>query len=471
MKSNHIAALYERKLSLSEVLRGLRTLVPEIGEALARFIDQPVSAYAAFLYSPVRRPQGRIVRQSRQLVFDCLRDQLVGKMDEREVGDLVAELDKHGVVQAGPHCELLLSSGPFFTAAFSRMGLKAHGLKHYVTYQCTTNKFQTHPGFGAGWVRTSHGPINVFGLSSTVIKRSSVVAIEGRFRFLFRSRLALPPALEHQLEYYRQLFRYVDARRAADAIAAANEILWRVFTDDETSTFVSLDDRFFARIVMRQLGDESSILTRLLFDESRRSRMQRAVTEFATRQGGGMVPLGTDFFWRVRDGRIRALRLEDGWLSECDPAAEFRLKFRPATIVQALKTEAILPNLFLTYLAGLILPGFRALGGLFQVAYMPAFRQALLASLEMIDIDEAALATDVRAYDGHGLGMGMLRDTPNVLELLADGAQRGIFESIESQSANLTINASTRALMGLRWHKYWGPVFDGLSDEPRVVCV
>jgi hypothetical protein len=361
------------------------------------------------------------------------------------------------VLHAGPHCELLISPKPFYAALTSLMGMRKHGLSYYVTYGCTTNKLETHPYKGAGWLSTNSGPVNVFGLSRNQLKHSSLIALSGSFRIALEPPPSLTGPAAQLLSSIQQIFADIEERTPIEAIDKANARLWPLLTDAAGEHWVALDERFFARLVARHIERDIPILTRIIFSRATRDRVLSTLTSMAGQPGGNMVPLGTDLFWHVRDNRIRSLRVDGDALTEY--SGTFSLALTPESILSALSAGVIIPNSFLVYATGMLLPLLRGLGGLFQLAYLPCFTAALLGAFDRTSRDEAMAYDEVLQHDGGGVGMALLQEHPDLLEYIGTVGTRGALNTVIEANRLLTLEHSSEHLRMLRRHKYWdGPM-------------
>ncbi|MGN6448582.1 MAG: hypothetical protein ACTHLK_08295, partial [Brucella intermedia] len=161
--------------------------------------------------------------------------------------------------------------------------------------------------------------------------------------------------------------------------------------------FLQLDDDDVAQLLVDHLLDPASWLSRHFFDNPDMvAAFMEEVRKLDNGPWAGWFKFGTDFFWGVRDGRIRRLRLENDRL--CDESGMFWLPLNSRSLAQALESGEVVPSLFLVFLVIAILPGARALGGSRQIVYYPLMRSALLSALNRSSAPiNDALAKSIRS--------------------------------------------------------------------------
>jgi len=431
--------------------------VPEVGQALSALYDAPLVDYARHVYRPARLPGSWLCREARALFADALRPELSAQLPPEDVPAALAELERLGVIQTGPHGQLALEHCTFYTALCSRIGLLAQECRYYFWFTCFTNKLEMWPGHGAGWLSAAGTSINVFGLSRRLLTRSSAIATPGPVRFVFEPSNVLPPAIAAEVTHLRDLLGGTIYKDVPEAIYAANHILWQEWEPQGRTRLLIFAERFGARLVARHLESEASLLGRLLFEPQRRAAGMRVIERAAHTSMYGMLPSGTDFFWRVRDRRIRAMELRGEFLVEVEAPELAPIPFERGAVLEELRRGALLPNVFLVFLVGTFLPGFRALGGFFQIAYVPIYRTALMAMLDMSDRDEQALAEDILADSNHEWGMHVLEEPNEVLPLIAETGRVGMFPVLAERYAQRSMRAITRNLELFRTHDRWLP--------------
>ncbi|TGT32115.1 hypothetical protein EN812_33590, partial [Mesorhizobium sp. M4B.F.Ca.ET.169.01.1.1] len=104
----------------------------------------------------------------------------------------------------------------------------------------------------------------------------------------------------------------------ADALTTFNEDLVANWDRSGMTLPVFIDDRLAACAMARHLEHDGSLLSRLLIEPARRQRLDNALQEAASSRFGRFLPNATDYFWGIREQRVRRLVLENGHLIEPD---------------------------------------------------------------------------------------------------------------------------------------------------------
>ncbi|MGK9086127.1 hypothetical protein KXR64_20305 [Brucella intermedia] len=359
----------------SDIRSALNSLVPLVED----YWDSSVSAYSAALYDGFQT-NDLDVRQDAfgRLVKLLRRRALQSGYSDAEAHTLTNQLRCRPVIQTGPHCHLIIEPDAFFTHLFSIMGLKALAECWHIHYSVSTVKFIEKAKKGPGWLWLDGQHVNVFGLSRSKMEPYSVCGRQDRFRFLLTSPNDQAP--RPALDRLSSILPEDEFPSAAEAIKTANQHLWPNCFGCQNK-YLQLDDADLALLVLDHLLDPTSWLSRHFFDAPHMvAAFMNEVKKLDLGPWAGWFKFGTDFFWRIRDGRIKRLKLENNRLR--DEAGTFELHLNSRSLAEALEAEEIMPGLFLVFLVLSILPGTRVLGGSRQVVYYPLMRLAFLSALD-----------------------------------------------------------------------------------------
>ncbi|SCB61546.1 hypothetical protein GA0061105_11962 [Rhizobium aethiopicum] len=301
------------------------------------------------------------------------------------------EIEAAPVLQSGPHLHLLIEPDAFYTHLFSLMGLRARGRKCYISYACSTVKFVERGRKGPAWLQINGDAVNVFGLSRSKMIPYSILGRNSSYRFHLQNVDRPGPDLE-AVSCLRELLPADEFQSAAEAIKAANLCLWKRYFDSQVD-FLQLDDSDVADLVADHLSDDRSWLrTSLVEDTAFAMRLLVCIDQLADTAWRGWLKNSTHFFWGCIEGRLFPLWL-DGAVLRSKGAEDIRVKFSPASLVEALKAGRIVPNLLLMFIVTSLLPGVRVLGGSRHAVYYPLMRWALCEALKNNNRDPQLLNT------------------------------------------------------------------------------
>lgn len=368
------------------------------------YYSRPLRDYALHLFkAPASSAEPEIRRHALAKLLDGItRAGIRVGLSTDAVTQVCKELERHRVLQTGPHLLLLLAPEAFYTHIFSLLGLLAHGCSTYLSYAVSTVSLVERSHKGPGWLTLDGTPINIFGLSRSRMIGYSLLAGPGPYRFEL-----VPKGTEAESEaltLLRSLLPTALFERPAHAIKAANLDLWpRLFGRD--FVFLQIDDEDIADLVANHLADEQSWLRmRLLEDPRFASNILLELDRLAAGPWSGWLARGTDFFWYYENGKRLPLRLEEGHLVH--PLTGMKVaRFTAAEIIARLTDRSLVPNLLLMFLVVSILPGIRALGGSHQPVYYPLMRhvvnQALGAAGTDAELRHAFACDDTPGAWGH----------------------------------------------------------------------
>jgi len=243
---------------------------------------------------------------------------------------------------------------------------------------------------------------------------------------------------------------------AADALTALNEDLVADWDRSGMALPVFIDDRLAASAMARHLEHDGSLLSRLLIEPARRQRLEHAMQEAASGPFGRFLPNATDYFWGIREQRVRKLVLENGRLIEPDRPHGLSIPFERPQLRQALLDGVLLPNLFLMFLVLAILPRVRVVGGLRQIGYVALFQSILLAALDENAPEERDLAAELRVRE-NAWGARVIDEKLSVREQLAGLPEGALFPDLLRQYRLRTFAETTEDLKlvceNARWRK------------------
>lgn len=452
--------------SAADVRRTLSTLMPD----LPRYWQRPLHAYASVVYDvdPFRSDCPERNHAMDRLRNCVERAALRAGFEVKEARNAGLHILASPVLQTGPHCLLLIEPDAFYTHLFSLLGLKAHGRKWYISYCVSTTSFMEAGKKGPGWLQLEGEPLNVFGLPRRRMDGRSICCLNGPYRF----RLTNPKGEAAPNSSAARLVADLPTDEfpsAAEAIKAANHVLWRRKFASPVK-LLQLDDFDVADLVADHLEDAQSWMsTSFIGDGAVAKCILNAIDGLNAGPWNGWVRRTTDLFWRVEHDRVVPLHLEKNALKSSG-SSRFEVQFTPDDLAKALREREILPNLFTVFLVISILPGTRVLGGCRQTIYYPLMRYLASIGFERSGAHGLlkALQKDYRpGLWGHRLLVPTGRDplqelelTGGVSPLLAKYAQL----SLQEASGDLSSITRDPIWAGLSGHISAG-VINGQSKE------
>lgn len=381
------------------------------GEAGAMSPDTTVEDYARHLYRPVSVPASGISKRARDLFEKAVLDYDPLRAWQAEQLRVLADSIRQGItIETGPHCQLVLDPVTQATLQLSRIGLRVSQQRALVWYGCSTVTLESSAFAGPGWLSVNGRPANVFGLSRRRLAHHSVCASLDRVNFapVLADRSSSPSKLTIlNLDLIKETFPPAAFRSPAAAFHSANQHIWSAGNMACDAPLITLDDDFASHLVALHLSQSDSLLSRVLFQPERCQRLLGAAAAEANAPDPDLK-WNTDFFWHFRAGRIRSMRQVGGMLFEKAHPDEFVLPFRRDEILSAIETGVLRPSLFVVLLVLGILPGFRVLGGPYQMRYYPSFVRIVKTVLDLQNADETAFATDMSDGADHGWSLGVI---------------------------------------------------------------
>jgi len=345
----------QKHCSPDDVRKTMSALMPD----LARYWQRPLHAYASVVYDvdPFRSDCPERVCAMQRLAACIERVAIRAGFTAQEAKDASSQILASPVLQTGPHCLLVIEPDAFYTHLFSLLGLKAQGRKWHIQYGVSTTSYIESGKKGPGWLELQGVAHNLFGLPRRRMDGRSICCPNGphSFRLTDLTDSMAPKASAARLRRYLPLD---DFPSAAEAIKAGNQALWKSRFATPVR-LLQLDDFDVADLIADHLEDPQSWLSaHFITDGATAKAISNAIDDLNAGPWRGWIRRTTDFFWRIKAGRVVPLHFQDGALRSDGPS-NFQISFEPSSLVEALRAREILPNLFMVFLVLSILPGTR----------------------------------------------------------------------------------------------------------------
>ncbi|MER8632749.1 hypothetical protein NKH55_23710 [Mesorhizobium opportunistum] len=446
----------------AEILAVLSLLCPEVVRDIEQNWNAPVSDYARHLWRPVARPVSVPTIAARSMLREVLHQRLGVMMQPEEIGKALDEFEYRPVIQSGLHCLLLMDRITFDSLLFAWLGAVENELSAFVGFMGTTMTMETIGREGPGWLHVGDDKVNLFGMGRHKLCRKSACAA-GPVSLNKRALEAVGDETDAS-RWLGTLLAHQDKvfGTAADAIIALNDDLVANWDRSGMALPVFIDDRLAAAAMARHLQHDGSLLSRLLIEPARRRRLEHALQEAASGPFGRFLPNATDYFWGIREERVRKLVLENGNLIEPDKPHGLSIPFERPHLRQALLDGVLLPNLFLTFLVLAILPRVRVVGGLRQIGYVALFHSILLAALDETASEERDLAAELQVRE-NAWGTRVIDEKISVREQLAGLPEGALFADLLRQYRSRTFAEATDNLKLIRENARWRKIGQAYS--------
>jgi len=283
-----------KQCGVTHVRRALSDLMPH----LVPYWGRPLKDYASAAYDVGKFQSECSVRHhAMELLCRCVertaRRAGYSAEEARSAGD---QLMASPILQTGPHCLLLVEPDAFYTHLFSMLGLSAHCREWYITYHASTVSFAEKAKKGPGWLWLEREPLNVFGLPRSRMDSFSILGSNGPYGFALSSAESKPAPNVSAADLLAEL-PSEEFASAADAIGAANQMLWRRKFPSSIK-LLQLDDFDIADLFADHLDDGGSWLSAdFIGNGAVAESILNAMDRLNAGPWQGWVRRTTDFFW------------------------------------------------------------------------------------------------------------------------------------------------------------------------------
>lgn len=368
-------------------------------------------------YLPSMVPDRPLVDSpSSRVMLDALRRAASAHYDPRMVEAAVAELRRFPMIQLADGADLLLDTETFLNHLMYQVACRERGVSFMWTQQCTTVRAITsrRPLRGPAFLQTDRNLFAVLPGSRKRLLHSNVACL-GPTRLLL-SPLGVTGPHDRGLGAPDLLQRFADREypRAADGILDANRYIWSRLTMTARKTLVLLDEDVSADIVRAHVEHGIEPLSSILLDANTRRVFLRARREIVDSYSNVVLRATTDLF-RLRDSTaLRPCTIEgdDHHAVLAAPQVGARIPLTREALVEGLANRVLYPDLILTYLALVVLPGVTAFGGASQHEYLPKIEEIALRVHDLGVTFPAEVVERLHAR-GHSVLIG-----PALLELM-----------------------------------------------------
>lgn len=445
-----IETIHERSLPQG-LLAAMRTVCPEVARDIQAHWSRPLTDYARHLFRPIMQPRSAIGQRARSILRQTLAARLSDLQADGQQDGVLDAFDRHSIVQAGVHSQLLFDRISFNAFLLSWLGAAEQRLPGFFVFTGTTVTMETIGKEGPGWLDLGDRQVNLFGMGRHKLCRQSVAGagpVSLNLEALAGRSTPGVDVLETQ------------AGRtwggAADAMADINGRLVSSWDKEGSARPVFFDDRHAALAVAAHLDDEKGLVTRLLTDPDSRRALEDGLNAASAGPLGRFLPIATAHFWGVRDKRVRKLVVKNDALAEVDRPHGVSVPLERRALRDALSNGVLLPNLFTLFLVMALLPRVRVLGGFRQIGYVPVFQSVLRAVLQPEDADERILLEDLSVHE-NAWGMRVIEEPQSVFELIGAHPPGALLAELRRTYAGRSLADVTDGLRLLvessRWRK------------------
>ncbi|HHF7375826.1 hypothetical protein [Legionella bozemanae] len=448
-----------KKLDLLPIARAMETICPSVISDLKTNWDETLSSYINQVWQKPISCVSPIARQSRAKFYSALKLFFGSQPINFECA--FSEFDRYPILQTGPHCQLYTNEVDFNAILMSWMGSKIHRLNHMFLLNSVTRTLQWSKKQGPGWLNLKHEVINLFALTPKQMSKLSVCSPYPRLTYC---RDNFTQCLS-QSNYFEQkgldkLLTSIDFKEYEGFISAftlSNQRLLAQCTQDQEIQPLIMNDYFTSLLVAEHLHKPEGIIYQLIFSPEKRTKLNHSIASMMHEKSHIFLKQGTEFFWGVRDNKIRALTIENHVLKEktTNLSKQLKIPLDHQSIRTALIDGLLIPNIFLSFLVLCLMPQIRVLGGTRQIAYFPLIQKIFCTLLNPDILEEHELLQELLSNDLNAWGTNFIQDKLTPLEWLGRLPSGKEFSSLSTYYLNKSVAEITQELTIFKEHPTW----------------
>ncbi|PWY54657.1 hypothetical protein DGG96_16010 [Legionella qingyii] len=448
-----------KKLDLFPITRAMQAICPSVISDLKANWDETLSSYIKQVWQKPISCVSPLARQSRAKFYSALRLFFGSNYINFELA--FSEFDRYPILQTGPHCQLYANEIDFNAILMSWMGSQLHQLNHMFILNSVTRTLQWSKQQGPGWLNLKQGVINLFALTPKQMSKLSVCSSYPRLTYCIDNFIRyLTQADSLEKKGIEKLLTTIDSNEYKGFIPAftlSNRNLLTQCDHAQEVQPVILNDNFTSLLVAEHLRDPEGIIYQLIFSSKQRSKLNYLINLLMHEKSHLFLKQGTEFFWGVRDNKIRALRIVDNVFKEetTNLSKQLKIPLDPQSICEALINGQLIPNIFLSFLVLCLMPQIRVLGGTRQIAYLPLIQKIFGELLGPNVVDEQELLQEMLSNDLNAWGTNFIQDTSTPLEWLGRLSSGKELSSLSTYYLDKSVSEITQELAIFKEHPLW----------------
>ncbi|HEX5062845.1 MAG TPA: hypothetical protein VFV99_25905, partial [Kofleriaceae bacterium] len=373
--------------SVLQKIAMIERVSPEVARDIRDGLDDSIVEYARRMYQLDRSPPSASVAFYRGKLAAKLASRAAELGVEVSLQRVLDSFAEFPIIQTAPHCQLYLDPMAFWAYVVGWLGAFETGCQLIPVFNTATVTLQSAASSGPAWLSTATGALNITTSPSSRLASTSVCAAGTAVAFDTAKLAALHGrAAPGEQRVIAMLERSIAAspRGFAHATDRTNVNLLRSLSRARISP-VMFSESLICDLMADLLADRDRLVWGLLFEPARNARLHAAFERASTQLYGHFWSQATSHFWGIRDRKIRRLELCDGWLVEADRGDQdgLRVRFECDSLIEGLRTELLVPNLFWSFALVTLLPRLSAIGGTRQIGYLNGFADVLRRALDL----------------------------------------------------------------------------------------
>lgn len=445
---------------LLPISRAMEAICPSIISNLKTNWDNKLSSYIKQVWQKPISCSSKIAVQSRARFYSALELFFASQSVNFELA--ISEFDRYPILQTGPHCQLYVNEIDFNAVLMSWMGSQIHQVKHAFILNSVTRTIQWGKRQGPAWLELKkYDEINLFNLTPKQMSKLSVCTpypgltyfIDHFTKYCMQSDSCEKKGLEKLLLSIepKEYDGFIQAFTSSN-----KKLLMQCDSDQEIQPLI-MNDHFTSILVAEHLTNQEEIIYQLIFSPEKRKKLKQLVNSLTHEKHHVFLKQGTEYFWGVRDNKIRALKIEGDFLKEETKNLNKQLKIPldHQSIRLALIDGLLIPNIFLSFLVLSLMPQIRVLGGTRQIAYLPLIQKIFIELLNPEILLEHELRQELLGNDLNAWGTNFIRDETTPLEWLGRLPSGKEFSSLSAHYLNKSVAEITQELAIFKEHPIW----------------
>lgn len=447
------------RLNSIPITRAMETISPSVIANLKANWDDSLSSYIKQVWQKPISCSSKIAVQSREIFYSALKIFFTTQPIDFEKA--VSEFNSYPILQTGPHCQLYVNDIDFNAILISYMGSQLHQLKHTFILNSVTRTLQWSKKQGPAWLNLKNDVINLFNLSSKQMSRLSVCSPYSGLTYSidnFANYLAQSDSYERKgVEKLLNSLHPKTYEGFVQAFTLSNQNLLSSFDDAQEIQPLIMNDLFTSILLAEHLKDSEGIIYKIIFSLNKRTKLKELNHSLTQEKQHLFLKQGTEYFWGMRDNKIRALKIEGNFLIE-DTATNSKLlkiPLDPQSIRLALVDGQLIPNIFLSFLVLSLLPQIRVIGGTRQIAYHPLIQKIFFELLNPDVTEEKELKDELLNNDLNAWGTNFIQDKTTPLEWLGSLPKGKEFSVLSQYYLDKPVAEITKELAIFKEHPTW----------------
>lgn len=440
---------------MNSVLKKLIEANTNTGKILNTNIELPLREYLKLIVATCKTTSSP--NRYLQTLLDVLKSKLREKYGTEVASEAINQFTKVPIVQMADGAHLLYDEEVFMSNFLYQIASRENHLKYLFTQQCSTIRALMYPAknYGSVFLHLDSDIYKVFDKSRKVLTSSNIASLQDVKMVFAPLGIKTPAYANIELPDVLKGLKGSSYKNASEAILASNKVIWKSFEMKAKKRLLQFHEDLSCDVIAASIETDTA-LDILFFNDEVRNYFLNVKKGLIKSPKNLILKDSTDFFY-YNDGRsLVPVRIvnngENPFITNARTGAKIPVDFSKDAIIKALRDRTLYPDLFMSYMALIILPCAVAFGGASQQEYLPIIKECLIKTNEKYGLIDKTTLVAIIEQDNSRLITGLVELTPQQKRVIGTLSAYTDLNQFENTFINKTLDES---IGSMRYYKYF----------------